>query len=37
MENVCRVLIVDDEYLMRQGIKFMIKKNTEKYEEYRKI
>ena len=32
MENVCRVLIVDDEYLMRQGIKFMIKKNTEKYE-----
>lgn len=32
MENVCRVLIVDDEYLMRQGIKFMIKKETEKYE-----
>lgn len=32
MENVCRIMIVDDEFIMRQGIRFMMKWEEEGYE-----
>ena len=32
MKNICRILIVDDEFIMRQGIRFMMKWQDAGYE-----
>lgn len=32
MEKVCRIMIIDDEFIMRQGIRFMMKWEEEGYE-----
>lgn len=32
MENICRIMIVDDEFIMRQGVRFMMRWEEEGYE-----
>ena len=32
MNNLCKILIVDDEYLLRQGIKYLVDWNKEGFE-----
>ncbi len=32
MENTCRIMVIDDEFIMRQGIRFMMRWEEEGYE-----